>query len=74
MKMRYVATGLMTGLAAAAIAAAPLAAASNPSTTTDNGRSTLTDRQGHSAIVVKPPASGAPSQYGPVSSPVLAFR
>ena len=66
MKLRYVATGLMTGVAAAAaIAAAPLAAASNPATTSDNGRTTLTDKNGHSAIVVHPPNVSSANSYGP---------
>ena len=64
MKMRYLATGLMTGLAAAAIAAAPLAAA-NPTTITNDGRTTTTDRNGHNAIVVQPPNVSAPNSYGP---------
>ncbi len=53
MKLRYVVTGLMTGLAAAAISVAPLASAANRSTITDNGRTTVTDKQGHNAIVVQ---------------------
>ena len=70
MKLRYVVTGLMTGVAAAAIAAAPVAvAAANPSTTTDSGRATVTDKQGHNAIVVHPPNVSAPSVYGPFTSP-----
>jgi hypothetical protein len=69
MKFRYIAAGLMTGLAAGAIAAAPMAAAANPSTVIDNGRTTVVDRQGHNAIVVKPPAVSPPSSYGQFSSP-----
>ena len=69
MKLRYVATGIMTGLAAAAVAAAPIAAAANPSTTTDNGRTTITDKKGHNAIVVHPPAVSSPQSYGSFSSP-----
>ena len=69
MKFRYIATGLMTGLAGAAIAAAPMASAANPSTVTDNGRTTVVDKQGHNAIVVKPPAVSPPMSYGQFSSP-----
>jgi hypothetical protein len=70
MKLRYVATGLMAGLAAGAIVAAPLAsAAANPSTTTNNGRTTTVDKNGHNAIVVHPPTVSKPTIYGPFSSP-----
>ena len=70
MKVRYIATGLMTGLAAGAIAAAPIASAiANPSTTTDTGRTTTVDKQGHNAIVVHPPTVSAPKSYGQFSSP-----
>lgn len=70
MKVRHIAAAVMTGLAAAAIAAAPIASAANPSTTTDSGRATITDKQGHTAIVVKPPTVSSPSVYGPFSSPL----
>lgn len=70
MKVRHIAAGVMTGIAAAAIAAAPMASAANPSTTTDSGRATITDKQGHTAIVVKPPTVSSPSVYGPFSSPL----
>ncbi|MBJ7340792.1 hypothetical protein [Mycolicibacterium sp.] len=70
MKFRYITAGLMTGLAAGAIAAAPIAsAAANPSTVTDNGRTTIVDKKGHNAIVVKPPVVSPPSSYGNFSSP-----
>lgn len=70
MKMRYIAASVMTGLAAAAIAAAPIAgAAANPSTVTDNGRTTVTDKMGHNAIVVQPPTVSSPKSYGNFSSP-----
>lgn len=70
MKTRYIAASLMTGFAAAAIAAAPIAgAAANPSTVTDNGRATITDKQGHNAIVVQPPTVSSPKSYGNFSSP-----
>ncbi len=69
MKLRYVGTGLLTGLAAAAIVVAPVASAANPSTTTITGRTTTTDKQGHNAIVVHPPSVSAPSVYGPFTSP-----
>lgn len=69
MKLRYIATGIMTGLAAAAVAAAPIAAAANPSTTIDTGRATITDKAGHNAIVVTPPPVSAPRSYGNFSSP-----
>ena len=65
MRFSYITAGLMTGLAAGAIAAAPIAgAATNPSTTTDTGRTTIVDKKGHNAIVVKPPNVTAPSPYG----------
>jgi hypothetical protein len=70
MKLRVLAAGVMTGLAAAAIAAAPMASAANPSTTTDTGRATITDKKGHNAVVVKPPSVSAPNSYGNFSSPV----
>lgn len=69
MKLRYIATGIMTGLAAAAVAAAPMAAAANPSTTTESGRTTITDKEGHNAIVVHPPTVSSPKSYGNFSSP-----
>ena len=69
MKLRFLATGVMTGLAAAAFAMAPIAGASNPSTTVDNGRTTMTDKQGHNAIVVHPPTVSSPNSYGNFSSP-----
>jgi hypothetical protein len=69
MKLRYLATGVMTGLAAAAFAMAPIAGAANPSTTVDNGRTTMTDKKGHNAIVVHPPAVSSPNSYGNFSSP-----
>lgn len=70
MKLRYLATGVMTGLAAAAFAMAPIAgAAANPSTTVDNGRTTTTDKKGHNAIVVHPPTVSSPNSYGNFSSP-----
>jgi hypothetical protein len=69
MKLRYIATGVMTGIAAAAIAAAPIAAAANPSNTIDNGRTTTTDKKGHNAIVVHPPSVSSPNSYGNFSSP-----
>jgi hypothetical protein len=70
MKFRHIATGVMTGLAAAAIAAAPIAGAANPSSTTENGRTTTTDKKGHNAIVVHPPTVSAPNSYGPFSTPL----
>jgi hypothetical protein len=69
MKFRYIATGLMTGLAAGAIAAAPIASAANPSTTTDTGRTTSVEKKGHNAIVVHPPTVSPPQSYGQFSSP-----
>ena len=63
MKVRHIAAGVMTGIAAAAIAAAPMASAANPSTTTDSGRATTTDKQGHTAIVVKPPTVSSPLPF-----------
>lgn len=69
MKFRYITAALMTGLAAGAIAAAPIAAAANPSTTTDSGRTTTVDKKGHNAIVVHPPTVSAPKSYGQFSSP-----
>jgi len=70
MKMRYLAASVMTGLAAAAVAAAPIAgAAANPSTTIDTGRATITDKKGHNAIVVQPPNVSTPNSYGNFSSP-----
>ena len=69
MKLRYIATAFMAGMAAAAIAAAPGASAANPRTTTDTGGTTITDRQGHNAIVVTPPTVSPPQSYGPFSSP-----
>ena len=73
MKISYLATGIMAGLAAAAIGAAPMAAAA-PSTSGD--RTTITDRPGHNAIVVHPPNVSAPNSYGSFSSPLplLFFR
>jgi len=75
MKLRYLATGVMTGLAAAAFAMAPIASASNPSTVTDNGRATIVDKKGHNAIVVQPPTVSSPRSYGnfPSPSPFLFF-
>ena len=70
MKFRYIATGLMTGLAAGAIVAAPIASAANPSTVTDTGRTTIVDKNGHNAIVVQPPTVSAPKSYGNFSSPL----
>ena len=65
MRFSYITAGLMTGLAAGAIAAAPMAAAAtNPSTTIDTGRTTTVDKKGHNAIVVKPPNVSTPSPYG----------
>jgi len=70
MKLRYLLTGIMTGLATAAVAMAPIAgAAANPSTVTDNGRTTVTDKKGHHAIVVQPPTVSSPNSYGNFSSP-----
>ncbi|TQR83643.1 hypothetical protein D8S82_25885 [Mycobacterium hodleri] len=69
MKLRYLATGVMTGLAAAAFAMAPIAGAANPSTTVDNGRTTMTDKKGHNAIVVKPPVVSPPMSYGQFATP-----
>ena len=69
MKLRYVVTGLMAGVAGGAIAAAPMASAANPSTVTDNGRTTVVDKHGHNAIIVKPPAVSSPICYGQFSSP-----
>jgi len=70
MKLRFLATGVMTGLAAAAFAMAPIAgAAANPSTVTDTGRATITDKKGHNAIVVQPPTVSSPNSYGNFSSP-----
>jgi len=68
--IRHIAASVLAGVAVAAIAAAPIAAAANPSTVTDGGRTTTTDRQGHSAIVVKPPTVSSPNVYGPFSSPL----
>ncbi len=75
MKFRYIATGLVTGLAGAAIAAAPIASAgiANPSTVTDTDRSILIDKQGHSAIVVKPPEVSPPMSYGEFATPQMAI-
>jgi len=75
MKVRHIAAGVMTGIAAAAIASAPIASAANPSTITDSGRATITDKQGHTAIVVRPPTVSSPSVYGPFSSawPLMMF-
>jgi hypothetical protein len=70
MKVRHIAAGVMTGIAAAAIAAAPIASAANPSTTTDTGRTTTTDKTGHNAIVVHPPTVSSPNLYGPFASPL----
>lgn len=65
MKVQYITAGLMAGLAAGAIAAAPLAgAAANPSTTIDTGWTTTVEKGGHNAIVVKPPHVTTPSPYG----------
>jgi hypothetical protein len=69
MKLRYVATCLMAALAAAAIAAMPIASATNPSTTTETGRTTTVDRQGHNSIVVHPPKVSPPKVYGPFTTP-----
>jgi hypothetical protein len=69
MKLRNVVTGLMAGVAAGAIAAAPIASAANPSTVTDNGRTTTVDKNGHNSIVVKPPTVSSPNSYGPFASP-----
>ena len=70
MKFRYVTAGVMTGLAAGAIAIAPIAgAAANPSTITDNGRTTTVDKKGHNAIVVRPPTVSSPKIYGPFTNP-----
>jgi hypothetical protein len=66
----------MAGLAAAAISAAPLAgAAANPSTTISGDRTTITDKQGHTAIVVQPPNVSTANSYGPFSSawPIMMF-
>jgi hypothetical protein len=76
MKFRYLAVGVMTGLAAGAIAAAPIAsAAANPSTTIDTGRTTTVDKKGHNAIVVHPPNVSSPTPYGQwaTSPPVILF-
>lgn len=71
MKLRVLAAGMMTGLAAAAIAAAPMAgAAANPSNTLDTGRTTTTDKQGHTAIVVHPPTVSSPNSYGMFNGPL----
>ena len=69
MKFRYITAGLMTGLAAGAIAVAPIASAANPSTATETGRTTTIDKKGHNAIVVHPPTVSAPKSYGQFSSP-----
>lgn len=70
MKIRYITADLMTGLAAGAIAAAPIAgAAANPSTITDTNRTTTVDKKGHNAIVVHPPNVFTPNAYGPFTNP-----
>jgi hypothetical protein len=70
MKLRYIATALMTGMAAAAIAAAPGASAANPSTTTNTGGATIIDKQGHTAITVHPRTVSPPRVYGPFAGPM----
>ena len=67
MKIHFLAAGLMGGLAAAAIAAAPLAAAGP--ITTSGDRVTMNDKRGHNANIVQPPNVGSNS-YGSSSSPL----
>jgi hypothetical protein len=62
MKLHYIATLFVTG-------AAPSASAANPSTITDTGGSTITDKQGHTAVVVHPPSVSDARSYGQFSSP-----
>ncbi|BBY31005.1 hypothetical protein [Mycolicibacterium sediminis] len=68
MKLRYVATLLASGAAAAAIAAAPAAAAAPIADTAPTG-STITQRDGHVHIDARPPVVSEPRSYGQFSSP-----
>ena len=68
MKIRYMATLLATGAAAAAIAAAPGAMAAPITDITATG-STITQRDGHVHIDASPDAVSPPRSYGQFSSP-----
>jgi hypothetical protein len=74
MKLRYIATMLATGAAAAAIAAAPGASAANAITSTNpGGTATTTQSPGSVSIQVAPPHVSKARSYGEFSSPAPFF-
>jgi hypothetical protein len=74
MKLRYIATMLATGAAAAAIAAAPGASAANAITSTNpGGTATTTQSPGSVSIQVTPPQVSKARSYGEFSSPAPFF-
>ncbi|MCV7278513.1 hypothetical protein H7J88_02490 [Mycolicibacterium flavescens] len=62
---------LGSSAAAAAIITAPAAAAATVPNSNDAGRNTTTQRPGHVAIQVFPPAVTPPRIWGPSSSPMF---
>jgi hypothetical protein len=68
MKMGIVSSAFIAGAAAAAIAAAPTAVASTP-VISPGGNTTVTQRPGHTSIVVTPPGVSDARSYGEFSSP-----
>jgi hypothetical protein len=71
MKLGILTSVLVTGAAAAAIAAAPAAGAANPVTVDrgGEGNATVTQRQGHVNIAVTPPDVSDARSYGEFTSP-----
>jgi hypothetical protein len=70
MKLGYIATMVMTGVAAAAIAVAPSASAANPNTGTDGGNAITTHQTpAHVAMQATPPDVSDARKYGQFSSP-----
>ena len=73
MKLRYIATAIATGAAAAALAAAPGASAAIPVTSIDGGGTTTHQTPGHVSIQVTPPHVSKARSYGEFSSPAPFF-